>query len=93
MDKANYQLMANSKYELVAVTEKKDVSIASFNDCGEMLCERFQIKGENDKPLYSGCAAFGIDRWVQVFLQTYGRNKTNWPDEMLHIKEGHYAAK
>ena len=44
MDKANYQLMANSKYELVAVTEKKDVSIASFNDCGEMLCERFQIK-------------------------------------------------
>ncbi|MFP3345602.1 hypothetical protein R0J87_24270, partial [Halomonas sp. SIMBA_159] len=26
MDKANYQLMANSKYELVAVTEKKDVS-------------------------------------------------------------------
>ncbi|USD84366.1 hypothetical protein M5E02_08185 [Bacillus safensis] len=93
MDKANYQLMANSKYELVAVTEKKDVSIASFNDCGEMLCERFQIKGEDDMPLYSGCAAFGIDRWVQVFLQTYGRNRKNWPDEMLHIKEGQYAAK
>ncbi|WP_342474049.1 aminoacyl--tRNA ligase-related protein [Bacillus sp. FSL W8-1141] len=93
IDKANYQLMANSKYELVAVTEKKDVSIASFNDCGEMLCERFHISGEDGLPLYSGCAAFGIDRWVQVFLQTYGRNRKDWPKDMLHLKEERYAAK
>lgn len=85
--------MANSKYELVAVTEKKDVSIASFNDCGEMLCERFHISGEDGLPLYSGCAAFGIDRWVQVFLQTYGRNRKDWPKDMLHLKEERYAAK
>ncbi|MGE6631474.1 aminoacyl--tRNA ligase-related protein [Bacillus sp. NPDC077027] len=93
IEKANYQLMANSKYELVALTEKKEVSIASFNHCGDMLCERFQIKDEKGMPLYSGCTAFGIDRWVQVFLQKYGREHTNWPSGMMEIEEESHVAK
>jgi seryl-tRNA synthetase len=68
-----HQLMANAKYELVVETPNGDsAAIASFNNLGDSLCREFDIKDENGAYAHSGCAAFGIDRWVRATLDKYG---------------------
>lgn len=78
--KGTYQMMSNAKYELIVTTlSGKEVSIASFNYCQDMLCSKYEIKGHDEVVLYSGCVAFGIDRWKEAFIDTHGRDFTKWP--------------
>ncbi|WEG19160.1 hypothetical protein PQ478_21635 (plasmid) [Alkalihalophilus pseudofirmus] len=77
--KAAYQLMSKAKYELVVVTtEGKESSIASFNYCEDVLCDKYEIKDMNQKPLYSGCIAFGLDRWKEAITDKYGYSDEPW---------------
>ncbi|MDF9506817.1 hypothetical protein P5808_21800 [Bacillus cereus] len=86
MDKATFQKMANAKYELVAVMNGESSSIASFNYCSDSLCKSFSIKDGNGESLHSGCVAFGIDRWLQMFLKKHGKNKAGWPKKIFEKK-------
>lgn len=79
--KAAYQMMSNAKYELIATTSSgKNVSIASFNYCQDMLCSKYDIQGEDGAALHSGCVAFGIDRWKEAFMDRHGCDLASWPD-------------
>ncbi|SEL55475.1 hypothetical protein [Paenibacillus sp. OK003] len=82
--KGTYQMMSNAKYELIATTlSGKDISIASFNYCQDMLCSKYEIKNNEDTTLHSGCVAFGIDRWKEAFIDLYGRELNQWPETKI----------
>jgi seryl-tRNA synthetase len=77
-----YQSSSELKYELrFAGPAQKDFSIASFNLCGHVLCEAFGMDRSAGE-VYSGCAGFGIDRWIQAFLAVHGANPERWPAKM-----------
>ncbi len=80
-DKGQHQLAANLKYELIVTPqdEAPSFSIASFNFMGDSLCKPFHVTNHLEVPLQSGCAAFGLDRWVYALLLTYGANYEDWP--------------
>lgn len=82
--KGTYQMMSDAKYELIVTTRKgKNSSIASFNYCQDMLCKKYEIKDQNEVALYSGCVAFGINRWKEAFIDVYGDDITLWPEFSL----------
>jgi len=79
--KGAVQLMADAKYELEFASRAGSASsIASFNNCQDTLCQKFEITGtDHDEFLHSGCVAFGIDRWRAALLEEYGQDEGNWP--------------
>ncbi|SDM33421.1 tRNA synthetase class II core domain (G, H, P, S and T) [Paenibacillus sp. OK060] len=85
--KGTYQMMSNAKYELIVTTSTgKEVSIASFNYCNDMLCSKYNIKDVNGQPLHSGCIAFGTDRWKEAIIDLYGYKTENWPDLNIEME-------
>lgn len=88
-NKGQHQIFTETKYELVAdILEGDEVvsfSIASFNNVRETLCDKFNIKDNKDELLFSGCVAFGIDRWVYVLLAKYGDELECWPEKIKDI--------
>ncbi|WP_281884478.1 hypothetical protein [Paenibacillus sp. YYML68] len=73
--KGTYQMMSNAKYELlVTISSGKEVSIASFNYCQDLLCSKYDITDDHGAVLHSGCVAFGIDRWKEALKDTHGQD-------------------
>lgn len=78
--KGAYQMVSNAKYELAAMRNNgQESSIASFNYCEDVLCGKYDIRDEDGNGMYSGCVAFGMDRWKEAFLERYGRDQSQWP--------------
>jgi seryl-tRNA synthetase len=78
-----YQLLAKAKYELVVETPRgATAAIASFNNLQDSLCRQFAITGSGGMLLHSGCAAFGIDRWVRATLDQHGADPAAWPAQL-----------
>ncbi|VVM78620.1 hypothetical protein PS645_02146 [Pseudomonas fluorescens] len=81
--KGAIQLMADAKYELEFISVNGDSSsIASFNNCQDTLCEKFEITNDENHWLHSGCVAFGLDRWRAALYEQYGSDVDNWPDQL-----------
>lgn len=67
------------KYELrLASREIDPLAISSFNNHSDFFIKKLNIKLKTKKGA-SGCAAFGIERWVWSFLATHGEKPSNWP--------------
>lgn len=70
LKKGTFQKFADAKFELISrTTGGKDVSLASFNYCGDMVCKSYNIKNNLNDYVYSGCVAFGISRWIEIIKQ------------------------
>jgi hypothetical protein len=84
--KGQFQLMGDMKFELVVELPNKDsFAVASFNDSKDSLCKAFGISDTKGNMLHSGCAAFGIDRWVLAILHYYGTDRTKWPRKIIDL--------
>jgi hypothetical protein len=71
--RAQYQLMAGAKLELVVRTHcGEEYALASFNDVADSLCRPFGISLDSGEPAHSGCVALGIERWVRALLTELG---------------------
>ena len=55
------------------------LAIGSINFHRNYFGESFQISREG-KEAFSGCVAFGIERWIYAFLVRYGTHEAEWPD-------------
>jgi seryl-tRNA synthetase len=55
------------------------LAIGSINFHRNYFGESFRISREG-KEAFSGCVAFGIERWIYAFLVRYGTNEAEWPD-------------
>ena len=56
-----------------------DLAIGSINFHRNYFGESFQIS-RGEKEAFSGCVAFGIERWIYAFLAQYGSDEAQWPD-------------
>jgi len=56
-----------------------ELAIGSVNFHRNYFGEAFRIQ-RGDAEAYSGCVAFGLDRWVHAFLTHFGEDPSDWPD-------------
>jgi seryl-tRNA synthetase len=54
------------------------LAIGSINFHRNYFGEAFQISRES-KEAFSGCVAFGVERWIYAFLNQFGLNESQWP--------------
>jgi seryl-tRNA synthetase len=54
------------------------LAIGSINFHRNYFGEAFQISREG-KEAFSGCVAFGVERWIYAFLNQFGLDESNWP--------------
>jgi seryl-tRNA synthetase len=70
------QLLAPVKTEMVFGGE---LAIGSVNFHHSFFGETFNIT-RGSEPAYSGCVAFGMERWVHAVLTHFGADEREWPD-------------
>jgi len=58
---------------------KTGLAIGSINFHRNYFGEAFQIQRQGQEA-FSGCVAFGIERWIFAFLNQFGPDRKRWPD-------------
>jgi len=70
------QQIKELKYELTAPgLLGTTVPVASFNLHERFFTSRFGVTLTGGEPAYSGCAAFGIERWCMALMAQHGVNE------------------
>jgi seryl-tRNA synthetase len=83
--KVFWQLRGDLKYELrLAVEpgpagEARSIAAASFNLHEDFFGKTFTITASDGKPCFTGCAAWGIERWVVAAFTQHGFEPARWP--------------
>lgn len=54
------------------------LAVGSINFHRNYFGEAFQISRES-KEAFSGCVAFGLERWIFAFLDQFGSSESDWP--------------
>ncbi|OKY78234.1 MAG: Seryl-tRNA synthetase [Candidatus Methanohalarchaeum thermophilum] len=68
------------KYEIrVNMPNGESLSVGSVNIHGTHFVEGFSIRSQSEKPLWTGCAGIGLNRWVLAFLAYNGFDPKDWP--------------
>jgi hypothetical protein len=57
------------------------LALASVNFHRNYFGEAFAIT-RNGQPAFSGCVAFGIERWISAVISTFGPSPEGWPAEL-----------
>ncbi len=55
------------------------LAIGSINFHRNFFGETFGITNGGE-PVFSGCVAFGLERWIRAVLETHGPDPRGWPD-------------
>lgn len=79
--KALLQKVKGLKHELLLpIGGGEEIAAASFNNHEAFFGERFEIRRSTGEAAWSGCVAFGIERWTLAFLVAHGPNPDAWPE-------------
>jgi seryl-tRNA synthetase len=54
------------------------LAIGSINFHRNFFGESFQIQ-KNGTTAFSGCVAFGMERWMFAYLSSFGEDENSWP--------------
>jgi seryl-tRNA synthetase len=77
---AALQRIKGLKHELeFRFDDGKRLAIASFNDHELFFGEAFGISLTDGTPAWSGCVAFGLERWLLAILAAHGIDPIPWP--------------
>ena len=75
------------KYELrLGIAAGRTVAAASFNNHERHFGRAFDIRTGNGETAFTGCVAFGWERWVLAFISQHGADEAGWPDA---VRTGH----
>lgn len=78
--RAALQRIKGLKHELVFhYPDGRPLAIASFNDHELFFGDAFGISLPDGTPAWSGCVAFGLERWLMAVLVTLGVEPSDWP--------------
>jgi seryl-tRNA synthetase len=83
--KSFWQRAQDLKFELRVPVEPspegkpRTVAAASFNLHGPFFGNAFDIRNESGEPAFSGCACWGLERWVLAIFTQHGFDLTRWP--------------
>ena len=84
--RAALQRIKGLKHELeFRLVDGSPLAIASFNDHETFFGEAFGISLADGSPAWSGCVAFGLERWLLATLATHGLEPIDWPGFMPTI--------
>lgn len=82
--RAALQRIKALKHELeFHFADGKPLAIASFNDHELFFGEAFGISLADGAAAWSGCVAFGLERWLLAILASHGLNPADWPPALL----------
>ncbi|MCA9696428.1 MAG: hypothetical protein KC431_02800, partial [Myxococcales bacterium] len=73
------------KFELrLSLYDDRSLACASFNVHGDFFARRLDYLGEDghEAPIWTSCAAFGLERWVWAVLVQHGPRVQDWPAEL-----------
>ncbi len=70
-----YQQLKPVKWELLF---DACLAVASLNDHGDHFGRAFGIE-RSGRPAHSACVAFGLERWIAAFRQSFGEDPRHWP--------------
>jgi len=77
------QRMERMKYELkLAIDPETYIAGASFNLHGTAFVRPFDIRVRQASETVSGCAGFGLERWVLAFFAQFGTDPDRWPEQV-----------
>ncbi len=78
------QRLKSLKYELRLTVDDsgRDLAAASFNHHEQFFGRRFEIELPDGGLAHSGCVAFGLERWVYIFLRRHGTDPAGWPESL-----------
>lgn len=76
--KARLQRVMGLKRELVVPCGQDGLAIASSNLHDRFFGEAFDIRLPNRSSAFSGCVAYGLERWTLAFLMTHGTDPSAW---------------
>ncbi len=63
--------------------DERTLACASFNVHGDFFARGFGYANENGaSPLWTGCIAFGLERWVWAILVQHGPDPGEWPPRL-----------
>lgn len=75
-----FQLLSAMKYELIVeLSDGSSFSVASFNNMRDTMLRQFGIRVDGVENPFSGCTAFGIERWAHAIRTEHGDDERNWP--------------
>lgn len=78
--RAALQRIKGLKHELAFhYPDGRPLAIASFNDHELFFGDAFGISLPDGTPAWSGCVAFGLERWLMAVLVTHGVEPSEWP--------------
>jgi seryl-tRNA synthetase len=78
--RAALQRIKGLKHELVfRFPDGRPLAIASFNDHELFFGDAFRIFLPDGSAAWSGCVAFGLERWLMAVLVTHGVEPSGWP--------------
>lgn len=82
--KRYHQLMTRAKYELrLGLPDARDanrsLAAASFNVHGDFFGRSLAIEAAG-APAFTGCLAFGVERWVWALFSQLGPKLDRWPE-------------
>ena len=88
-DSHKFDLDPNPKYELRLKLPYKDshFSCGSFNVHGNIFGLRNNITNPQGDYLWSGCVAFGLERWAWAIIAQHGIDTTKWSNRLQKIFE------
>jgi hypothetical protein len=74
------QRLKGLKHELrLPIGGGESTAAASFNHHERFFGGAFDIHLSDGSPAASGCAAFGVERWLLAYLVAHGVEPAGWP--------------
>lgn len=82
--KSAYQRGYGMKWELRLPynASGESVAVASFNNMQRTFGESCAITFANGQTAFSGCIAWGLERWAYAFLAQHGIQPEHWPEQI-----------
>jgi seryl-tRNA synthetase len=80
------QLRGDLKFELRLTVEPgpngeaRSLACGSFNLHDNFFGRTFSIKASNGEPAFTGCIAWGLERWVLACFTQHGFEPARWPE-------------
>jgi len=86
--KAYYQMRSDLKYELRLSVEpdveghERTLACGSFNLHESFFGKTFSITARDGQPAFTGCVAWGLERWVLACFTQHGFDPARWPADV-----------
>lgn len=85
--KSFWQAQSDLKYEMRLTVEPdgdraRTISAGSFNLHEGFFGKTFDISLDDGAPVFTGCTAFGLERWVLAIFTQHGLDPERWPGSL-----------